>query len=94
MKTVGIIGGLGPETTSEFYLDIAFSCQKKDKTVRPLIIISSIPLPWNIEEDKNLDCVILACTDLQLLIPQHQSIKIFDTMKIFADATVDEIMKD
>lgn len=51
MKTVGIIGGLGPETTSEFYLDIAFSCQKKDKTVRPLIIISSIPLPWNIEED-------------------------------------------
>src|SRR3990167_3393548 len=170
MKTVGIIGGLGPETTSEFYLDIAFSCQKKDKTVRPLIIISSIPLPWNIEEDsigkkenmhkvgivstsatvenklyenafaknnieyvapnelqqakigkiilnlvtgqhknqdreelisiindfedKNLDCVILACTDLQLLIPQHQSIKIFDTMKIFADATVQEIFKD
>ncbi|MDP3794396.1 MAG: amino acid racemase [bacterium] len=230
MKTVGIIGGLGPETTSEFYLDIAFSCQKKDKTVRPLIIISSIPLPWNIEEDsigknkgierclpfiiaeakrleksgadfivmacnslhlfieelrqavsvpvlsiveetvkflkkenmhkvgivstsatvenklyeiafaknnieyvapnelqqakigkiilnlvtgqhknqdreelisiindfedKNLDCVILACTDLQLLIPQHQSIRIFDTMKIFADATVQEIFKD
>lgn len=29
MKTVGIIGGLGPETTSEFYLDIVFSCQKK-----------------------------------------------------------------
>jgi len=28
MKTVGIIGGLGPETTSEFYLDLVFSCQK------------------------------------------------------------------
>lgn len=229
MKTVGIIGGLGPETTSEFYLDIVFSCQKKDKTTRPAILISSVPLPYQIEEDaiaknigierimsfltkeaerlekagadfivmpcnslhvfiedirkavsvpvlsiveetvkflksenmqkvgivstsatiknklyenafaennigyiapnelqqakmgkfilnlvtgqqknkdreeliniindfegKELDCVILACTDLQLLIPNHHSIKIFDTMKIFADATVENILK-
>lgn len=229
MKTVGIIGGLGPETTSEFYLDIAFSCQKKDKTARPPILISSVPLPYQIEEDlilksegaeryipyltheakrlekagaefivmpcnslhifiedlrrsvsvpvlsiveetvkflkkenmnkvgivstsatiknklyenafaksnieyvtpnelqqakmgkfilnlvvgqqknkdreeliniindfegKGLDCVILACTDLQLLIPNHPTLKIFDTMKIFADATVENILK-
>jgi aspartate racemase len=229
MKTVGIIGGLGPETTSEFYLDIVFSCQKKDKTARPSILIASVPLPYQIEEDaiaknvgierclpfliieakrleqagsdfivmpcnslhvfiddirqsvsvpvlsiveetvkflksenmnkvgivstsatiknklyenafaennikyvapnelqqakmgkfilnlvtgqqkntdreeliaiinsfedKNLDCVILACTDLQLLIPQHPTIKIFDTMKIFANTTVDYILK-
>lgn len=228
MKTVGIIGGLGPETTSEFYLDIVFSCQKKDKTSRPLIIISSVPLPYQIEEDaieknigierclpfliqeakrlekagadfivmpcnslhvfiedirnavsvpvlsiieetvkflqknnfhktgivstsatiknklyenafkqnnieyetpndfqqakmgkfilnlvtgqqnnkdreelitiindfenKNVDCVVLACTDLQLLIPKHPTLKIFDTMKILADATVEEII--
>jgi|SRR3989344_1658663 len=228
MKTVGIIGGLGPETTSEFYLDIVFSCQKKDRTARPPILISSVPMPYQIEEDaieknigierispfllteakrlekagadfivmpcnslhvfieeirkavsvpvlsiveetvkflkdnsmhrvgivstsatiknklyenafaknnieyvapnefqqakmgkfiinlvtgrqknqdreellniindfedKNLDCVILACTDLQLLIPQHSTIKIFDTMKIFADATVETIL--
>ena len=230
MKTIGIIGGLGPETTSEFYLDLVFSCAKKDKTVRPPIIISSVPLPYQIEEDlilksegmeryipyltaeaqrlekagadfivmpcnslhvfieqirksvsvpvlsiveetvkflkkesmnkvgivstsatiknklyenafaengieyvvpnelqqarmgkfilnlvlgqqknrdreelisiinefegKGLDCVILACTDLQLLIPSHKNLKIFDTMKIFADATVQEIIKD
>ncbi|MBI2329961.1 aspartate/glutamate racemase family protein [Candidatus Daviesbacteria bacterium] len=200
MKTVGIIGGLGPETTSEFYLDLVFSCAKKDISARPLIIISSVPLPYQIEEDlilrsegmeryipylvaearrlekagaefivmpcnslhvfirqirdsvsipvlsiveetvkflkrenmnkselqqakmgkfilnlvvgqqknrdreelisiindfenKGLDCVILACTDLQLLIPTHQNLKIFDTMKIFADATVQEIIK-
>jgi aspartate racemase len=228
MKTVGIIGGLGPETTAEFYLDIVFSCQKKERTARPSVIISSVPLPYQIEEDaisknigierclpfltqeakrlekagadfivmpcnslhifikeirkavkipvlsiveetvkflkrekmnkvgvistsatiknklyenafsvnnikymtpnelqqakmgkfilnlvtgqqknrdreelikivndfegKGLDCVILACTDLQLLIPQHQTIKIFDTMKIFADATVEELL--
>lgn len=229
MKTVGIIGGLGPETTAEFYLDIVFSCQKKDKTHRPSIIISSVPLPYKIEEEaiaknigferippflieeakrlekagadfivmpcnslhvfikeirgavhipvfsiveetvkflkknnlnkvgivstsatiknklyesafaensigyeapdnfqqakmgkfilhlvtgmqnnkdregliqiisdfekKDVDCVVLACTDLQLLIPHHQNIKIFDTMKILADATVDELLK-
>ncbi len=228
MKTVGIIGGLGPETTSEFYLDIVFSCQSKNKTHRPGIIISSVPLPYEIEEDaisknigierippflvaeakrlekagadfivmpcnslhvfikeirkavkipvlsiveetvkflkknkykkvgivstsatiqnklyetafkenniayetpndlqqakmgkfiynlvmgqqknsdreelikiindfekKNVDCVILACTDLQLLIPKHPNLKIFDTMKILADATVDKIL--
>ena len=51
MKTVGIIGGLGPETTSEFYLDLVFSCQKKDKTHRPSIIIASVPLSYSIEED-------------------------------------------
>ena len=43
-------------------------------------------------ESKDVDCVVLACTDLQLLIPKHQTIKIFDTMKIFADATVQRIL--
>ena len=51
MKTVGIIGGLGPETTAEFYLDLVFSCQKKDKTHRPSVIIASVPLPYKIEEE-------------------------------------------
>jgi len=229
MKTIGIIGGLGPETTSEFYLDIIFSCQKQNRTARPAVIISSVPLPYKIEEDaisknvgierclpfliteaqrlekagsdfivmpcnslhifiedirkavkipvlsiveetvkflkenklnkvgivstsatirnklyenafalngieykapddfqqeklgkfifnlvtgmqknsdreeliriindfekKDVDCVVLACTDLQLLIPKHPTLKIFDTMKIFADAAVAEILK-
>ncbi|PJC41127.1 MAG: hypothetical protein CO042_00080 [Parcubacteria group bacterium CG_4_9_14_0_2_um_filter_41_8] len=228
IKTVGIIGDLGPETTAEFYLDIISSCHKKDKITRPSIIIASIPLPLQIEEDlilrnkgaerylpflikeaqrlekagtefivmpcnslhifineirnavsvpvlsiidetvqhlkqnnmnkvgiiststtvksklyenafsknnigyvapnesqqnkidriildllaghqkdedrnelaniinnfdeKNLDCVILACTDLQLLKPHHPALKIYDTMKIFSDATVRKIL--
>lgn len=51
MKTVGIIGGLGPETTSKFYLEIIFSCQKLNKSNRPPIIISSVPLPYALEKD-------------------------------------------
>lgn len=228
MKTLGIIGGLGPETTAEFYLDVIFSCQKKNTTQRPHILISSVPLQFKIEEDllfqgigiekylpflvaeakrlkkagadflvipcnsvhvfiqevrqavsipvlsiieesikflkkegikniglvstsvtvqnrlyetaleengigcskpddyqqaklgrcihnlvsgkqsnrereelmriindfesKQVDCVLLACTDLQLLIPQHNLLKIIDTMKIFADATVEHLL--
>jgi aspartate racemase len=228
MKTVGIIGGLGPDTTAEFYLDVVFSCQKRDKTARPSIIIASVPLPYQIEEDaitknvgidkclpflvqeakrlekagaefivmpcnslhlfikeiresvsipvlsiieetvkfiqkndfhkvgivstsatiknklyenalkqnnigyetpddfqqekmgkfiinlvtgqqnnkdregliaiindfenKNIDCVILTCTDLQLLMPKHPTLKIFDTMKILVEATVEKVL--
>ncbi len=230
MKTVGVIGGLGPETTSEFYLEIVFGCYKNNKENRPPILIWNVPLKYEIEEDllkkatgeerylpylidaaKRLEkggvdflvmpCnslhifieeirnsvkipvlsiveetakflkkqkiskvgilatstslkgklyenvlekedikqvvpdgfdqakigkiinnivlnrqankdrkellkiidkfaktgvrdVILACTDLQLLIPYHPKLRIYDTMKIFADATVREILKD
>ena len=229
MKTVGIIGGLGPETTSEFYLEIIFGCYEKNKENRPPILLWNVPLKYKIEEDllmkaegeeryipylveaaKRLEkggadflvmpcnslhsfiedirnsveipvlsiveetirflrnkgikkvgvlatssslkrklyetelkkeyieqilpndfeqarigkminnivlnrhvnkdreellkiinkfeengvkIVILACTDLQLLIPDHPRLEIYDTMKIFADATVDEILK-
>jgi len=229
MKTVGIIGGLGPETTSEFYLELIFGCYEKNKKNRPPILIWNVPLDYKIEEDllrkakgeerylpflidaakkleksgadflvmpcnslhifiteirksvkipvlsiveetvkflknnrvekvgvlatsallnknlyksslekkgmkqvtpdefeqakigkiinnivlnrhankdrqelmkiinnlekKDVKTIILACTDLQLLIPSHNKIKIYDTMKIFVDATVREILK-
>src|SRR3989344_1185150 len=51
MKSVGIIGGLGPETTAEFYLDVVFSCYKKNKSARPSVVVASVPLPYRIEED-------------------------------------------
>jgi len=51
MKSVGVIGGLGPETTAEFYLEVIFQCQKSDTTQRPLILISSVPLLFEIERD-------------------------------------------
>ena len=41
MKTLGIIGGLGPETTSEFYLEVIFGCQKIN-SIRPEILIDSV----------------------------------------------------
>lgn len=230
MKTVGIIGGVGPETTAQFYRSLISTAQELDKTARPPILIYSVPLPYAIERDsiinatgeernipylveaakilerggadflvmpcntlhafiseiragvkipvlsiieettnflkahsissvglistastrknklyenvfkqadisyetpddnqqerighlihhlvignvtqddkeqlenivasfeaKKIENIILACTDLQLLNPQNPNIKIYDTMKILADATVREIIKD
>jgi aspartate racemase len=51
MKTVGIIGGLGPETTSKFYLDVIFNYQKKNITNRAPVVIASVPIPYVIEEE-------------------------------------------
>lgn len=227
MKTVGIIGGLGPETTAKFYLEVLSSCFKSHNLGRPPMLIFNVPMSFKLEEeiitssertdfflpfltdaairleksgvdfivipcntahifidqvrksvkipilsiveesvkfltDRNIDrigllattqtietklfdghcrasgikinkpnprnqiqiasiinkilknkhslsdqkkllkimddfedsdCVLLACTDLQLLMPDHENIKAFDTMKILADATVREILK-
>lgn len=51
MKTAGIIGGLGPETTSQFYLEIIFDAFQKNTFERPPLLIWSIPLKYQIEED-------------------------------------------
>ena len=44
-------------------------------------------------EKKGVKDVILACTDLQLLVPHHPRLNIYDTMKIFSDATIDKLLK-
>lgn len=51
MTTVGIIGGLGPETTSKFYLEVVFGCQKKNAVSRPPVLIWNVPLNYEIERD-------------------------------------------
>lgn len=51
MKTAGIIGGLGPETTAEFYQEVNFSCYQLNKTNRPPLLIWNVPLEYQIEQD-------------------------------------------
>ncbi len=55
MKTVGLIGGLGPKTTSRFYLELISLCQKYNKDSRPPILIYSIPLPYSVERRSIVD---------------------------------------
>jgi len=51
MKTVGIIGGVGPETTAKFYLEIIFGTFQRNKISRPPILIWNLPLTYKIEAD-------------------------------------------
>ena len=51
MKSVGVIGGLGPDTTAEFYLEVIFQSQKQNTEQRPSIVIASVPLLFEIERD-------------------------------------------
>ena len=51
MKTVGIIGGLGPETTANFYLEVVFSFFEKNKETRPPMLLWNVPIPNKVEEE-------------------------------------------
>jgi aspartate/glutamate racemase len=78
--------GRGMKVPDPFILNLVTGMQNNRDREELIQIINDF-------EKKNVDCVVLACTDLQLLIPQHPKLKIFDTMKILADATVEEILK-
>ena len=50
MKTVGIIGGLGPETSAEFYLALVFGCAQQYSIHRPKILLWNVPIEYELEE--------------------------------------------
>lgn len=49
MKTIGILGGLGPETTAQFYLELIDISREHGLVERPPITIWSVPLPYELE---------------------------------------------
>ena len=79
MKTVGIIGGFGPEATAEFYLEIVFGCYQKTKKNRPPVLIWNVPLEYKIEED-----LITKATGEERYIPY-----LIDAAKILEKAGAD-----
>jgi len=51
MKTAGMIGGLGPETTAEFYLKLIALCKLRDNSHYPPIVIFNLPFPYQLEHE-------------------------------------------
>ncbi|MCB9801606.1 MAG: aspartate/glutamate racemase family protein [Pseudomonadales bacterium] len=49
MKTTGIIGGLGPDTTSKFYLQVIEKAKTVDPENRPPLLIWNVPM--NLKEE-------------------------------------------
>lgn len=51
MKTLGIIGGLGPETTAHFILRVLSLCFENNKVQRPNILSINVPITFKLEEE-------------------------------------------
>ena len=51
MKTVGVIAGLGPETSAKFYLQLLQTCQIANPLLRPEILMNSVPMNLEIEKE-------------------------------------------
>ena len=64
MKTIGIIGGLGPQTTAKFYEELIAISYDRNKKTRPSIIIASVPVPYELEKN-----FIINNKDIQNYVP-------------------------
>ncbi len=51
MKTLGILGGVGPETTSKVYHSVIDSIRKNGGKYYPSIIIYNLPWPFSLEDE-------------------------------------------
>lgn len=51
MKTLGILGGVGPQTTSEVYLSVIDLVRKSSAEKYPPIVIYNLPFPFIIEDE-------------------------------------------
>ena len=49
MKTLGIIGGLGPDTTAEFYRMVIRRARCRFTDSYPRVLVHSIPVPFSVE---------------------------------------------
>lgn len=94
MRTAGIIGGMGPETTAKFYLDVIFNAYENNKLQRPPMLIWNVPLLYRIEdqllrnakgisaylpyltaaahnlEQGGADFIVIPCNTVHVLLPQ------------------------
>ncbi len=50
MKTMGIIGGLGPQTTANFFMEVVLKCAKINKLEQPEILIQNVKVPFELQE--------------------------------------------
>jgi len=50
MKLAGVIGGMGPGTTADFYRDINRLAEEQGREVRPELLVWNIPLRYSIEQ--------------------------------------------
>lgn len=55
MKIPGVLGGLGPQTTADYYLRVQELAHEWKAQVRPPMLTWSVPLPYQLEEESIFD---------------------------------------
>jgi aspartate racemase len=51
MNTAGVLGGMGPGTTADFYRDINALAEEQGREDRPELLIWNVPLNYQVEQD-------------------------------------------
>src|SRR5688572_14066897 len=94
MKTIGIIGGIGPETTLEYYKRIiAAHRERRNDRSYPAIVITSIDAKRLIrpimagEHDRVVELLLAEIARLQRACG---GVPVLDTTQIHAERIVDE----
>jgi aspartate racemase len=64
MKIPGIIGGLGPATTAEFYLELIGRARQRYPCRYPRVLINSVPVPFELERS-----IVLFGRDMEQMYP-------------------------
>lgn len=69
MKTIGMIGGIGPESTVDYYKEIiaAFHTQYADLASLKLLSIAK-----RMADEEGIDSLILGCTELPLILTESK----------------------
>ena len=91
MKKIGIVGGLGPEATIDYYKEIinAFKNESGDLSY-PEIIVYSVNISefLGLMHEQHIDSLILGCTEFPLILTEnlYAGIPMLNTTKIHVDA--------
>jgi aspartate racemase len=51
MRTVGVLGGFGPETTADFYVSLVRKNRELNRRAHPNLLIHNAPVPFKAERD-------------------------------------------
>lgn len=64
MKTLGILGGVGPQTTAEVYLSVVRQLRERSGGKYPPILIYNLPFPYSFEQE-----IIVEGKNLEKMLP-------------------------
>ncbi len=51
IRTLGVIGGLGPKATANFYMEVIIRYHRINREQRPPILIYNVPIAYQIEKE-------------------------------------------